>query len=341
MTDKAHRAGMIALALAIFPACEVTEPDPVGPDQLDLAALIEVVDSVNARLESVTFALDKVAEVSDVLARDGADLDVLREGAGAAASPGLAPEEIPQALHGAVYVRNPSTHEYERDPERTDGPADGIRIVHYLRLSSGELLIPLAEAGSVDVTQEAPAEERFGIALRNADGGVPLEFIVEGEDTQEARARDVGGTVDGDPPLTFSLASRHEAFQGGNVASLEGTLQAADLAGLYVRWDRYQQDESGGAEAFQEGGFSFELNGDGGYASAFVQFASAADGSEEIEGHMDFGAGGLAVSGTLTAPMFGAADGGGDLSSADRALVEQLWADLTAFVDAWWVPIGT
>lgn len=192
--------------------------------------------------------------------------------------------EIPAQLLGRTFVWNTAETRWVADEARTGAPADGLRVIWYALDDLGEIAMPLAERGYIDVRDvSTTALERLAVeAVRTVGGSLTVadyiygygytdngvdwteQVVLEGTFTDGTQSADVamylndaGNWTTGDETYAWMLS-----FDG--------------LAGSYT-WE-VEGDWDGTSEA-DSGTFDVTVNTDGVATVLALEFFATADGS--------------------------------------------------------------
>jgi hypothetical protein len=117
---------------------------------------------------------------------------------------------LPVDVRGNTYVYNEQTTSYEVATDRTDAPANGIRIVLYAwDFLSGLPSSPLTAIGHVDlIDQSNAAQNRLNVVLVRAAGNLELmNYAITHSVSASSESFSIAGAAtNGVTPVTFSLS---------------------------------------------------------------------------------------------------------------------------------------
>lgn len=240
MSERVRSSAIALLALTVaVGACG--GDDPVGGLPGDFAP-VDIGGSVEALLQPAGgIAAPTVALQSAFafLVDQGLTFDRSGDGPAAAYLPGSglpgrhligAAVEIPAGLLGQTVVYDDTEQAWVVDSNRTGAPADGVRIIWYSVDSAGNFILPLAEQGYVDLTDEDEASgSRIGIRMVATPGSqeaVRADFTERLDSTSTATAVVTDFLAEG----FFSSSSETVDFHVDYLVSTDEVTGDSDIA---------------------------------------------------------------------------------------------------------------
>jgi hypothetical protein len=143
---------------------------------------------------------------------------------------------IPPDARGKTYVYNPDVGSYEVASDRTDAPANGIRIVLYAwDALSGAPASPLTEIGHVDlIDQSTSTQNRLSVVLvRASDNAQLLNYTITHTVTSSRESFSIAGSANnGTTSVTFNLSGTASASSASATFDL-----SAPSVGLTVHFE--------------------------------------------------------------------------------------------------------
>jgi hypothetical protein len=218
------RAGVFALALSVFVACEddttgtdgdldpVTAADAVDNVVGNFISDNEAVQSVGVFSDAISFALGNANVTTfDLIPTTGwssiPNLSRVIQNRAATLGTGEELASIPVGALGKTFVYNPDTGQYEIDPERLDADPNGVRFILYaVDPILGQPILPLQEIGYVEII-DTSSFPTINISVEAVISGVTLMDIdATGTFTQTAVTLNFDGTLsDGSNTLGFDF----------------------------------------------------------------------------------------------------------------------------------------
>ena len=96
---------------------------------------------------------------------------------------------FPSDILGNTYVYNVDTQQYEVDPTQTDAPATGVRFILYaVDPIIGQVLTPLQEIGTLDLTDESTVSADVVRLLAEVNGTTYLDYLASASRTSTGTA---------------------------------------------------------------------------------------------------------------------------------------------------------
>jgi hypothetical protein len=140
---------------------------------------------------------------------------------------------IPEEYRGLTYVYVQGEG-YQVDPERTDGPATGVRFILYtvaVNPVTGEITDVLDEIGYADVIDES-TDTRVAVRLTVVSEGVTyLDYVVSAEGPPTAPSFNIDGFItDGDTTAEFSLTVSIQSTFAGTTIDVDYSIDIGDFS---------------------------------------------------------------------------------------------------------------
>jgi len=113
---------------------------------------------------------------------------------------------IPAGIAGSTFIYDPLTLDWSVDTTRTGAPADGVRVVWFLRDNAGNVVQPVTEGGYIDLTDEDSGGALSAIGIR----------IVAAADTGDVTLADLTESIVGDSAQGTETYHAAGFYGGGN-----------------------------------------------------------------------------------------------------------------------------
>lgn len=194
-TSKVAAASLFLLAVT---ACSDTT-EPGATVDIPAREVLTTIETLVLPVRASQPADTSLSEAASVLVAQGAVLDRAPAASALAAELGIdligsvASVELPPDLLGKTIVYDATTEQWVVSPDRTDAPADAVRVIWYRR-TGGFLVFPLVEDGYVDLTDRDDGGElsKLGIRIVATVQAVDAEDIVLADFTRGSRITDDG-----------------------------------------------------------------------------------------------------------------------------------------------------
>jgi hypothetical protein len=115
---------------------------------------------------------------------------------------------FPSDILGNTYVYNVDTQQYEADPTQTEAPANGVRFILYaVDPIIGQVLTPLQEIGTLDLTDESTPSADVVRLLAVVNGTTYLDYLASASRTSTGTAtlNALGFVANGVAQVDFDL----------------------------------------------------------------------------------------------------------------------------------------
>jgi len=140
---------------------------------------------------------------------------------------------IPEEYRGLTYVYVQGEG-YQVDPERTDGPATGVRFILYtvaVNPVTGEITDVLDEIGYADLIDESTDTQAAARLTVVSEGVTYLDYVVSAEGPPTAPSFNIDGFItDGDATAEFSLTVSIQSTFAGTTIGLDYSIDIGDFS---------------------------------------------------------------------------------------------------------------